>query len=291
MPIYRQSYRAFDGEFVRRFRWMTVAQYEMRGMFGARETLILGGFALIHFLLRVMQIVAINLIATDPRNPLSPMIRSIDFLAVDNRLFFDFIRVQAPLIFIICISAGARMICDDSRNNLFEVYFSKPLYWWDYLLGKFNALLIVSLGVTALPALVLLILHNMLGPSIERLQDTWWLPGPIIAFSLLVCVPSALAVLTSSSLFKSQRFAAAAVFMVLFANLVLGPFLDNLLLNKNALFIALPLSINRIGEALFQARFPIFTMHWGWSLLYVLVVCLGLSYILTQRLRRSAVAL
>ena len=290
MPIYDQSYRPYDGTVRRRFRWWTMVEQELRVLFRQRPFVYLLIIAMMHFFLRVFQVIAVDIIMSNPNNPLAVTLRGIAMLTIDAKMFLDFVRIQAPLVFVISLFAGAGMICDDFRNNLMEIYFSKPLNWRDYVLGKTMTLATIGLAMTAVPAIFLVVLHNMLAPSLRTLGDTYWLPIPILLFSLIVVLPCALGVLAGSALFKSQRYAAIAVFMVLFGNNMAAVLLSEFLHERSFLALGLPMSINRVGESLFAQRRAMFELHWSWSALFVVAVCAAALWAVCRRVRRAEIA-
>ena len=102
---------------------------------------------------------------------MAAMLSQLQGITVKSSTFFDFISLQTPVMFIILLYAGTGMICNDFRNNLMEIYFSKPLRWHDYLLGKAATLILLGLSVTALPALFLIAEHVILLPSWELARE------------------------------------------------------------------------------------------------------------------------
>ena len=287
MPIYEHSYRTFDGEVVRRFRWWSIVKQEFRVLFSARPFLILLIIALILFLFRILQIVTYDTLYSDPNNMLAQFAREIELLDVGPRLWYDFLSFQASLVFIMCLYAGSGMICDDVRNNLLEVYFSKPLFWRDYVLGKIMTLVLLGFGLTFFPAVILVIQHNLLAPSMDTLRESWWFIPASLAYSLAICVPTALGVLASSALFMSQRFAGIAIFMILFANMTIGGLLEGLLHRDGVLIIAFPIAVNRIGEAVFDLDQSIVDTPWPVAAIYVGTVSLICLVLICRRIRKA----
>jgi len=290
MPIYQQTYRSYQGTLRRRFRWWTIVKQELRVLFSQRAFVILMMAALLHFVFRILQIVAFDIVRMDPNNPINAMIQNVGMFVVNDAMFFDFLRIQSSVVFLTCIFAGSGMICDDTRNNLMEVYFSKPISWKDYVLGKTMTLVVIGLLLTAVPGLILVILHNLLAPGWKTLTQTYWYPGSILAFSLVIVVPCALGVLASSALLKSQRFASIAVFMVLFADLAMGGILSEALHMRNYAIVAFPAAIDHLGSLLFKQKHSMLTMHWTWPALFEAVVCLGCLWIVCRKVKRAEVA-
>ena len=289
MPIYRQTYRHFDGEVRRHFRWMIVVKQELRVLLGMKLFMLLLLGALLHFLLRLLQVVAYDVVVQDPNNPLSAMLKQVTMLVVDKDMMRAFVQFQTPLVFLMMLYIGAGMISNDFSNNLMEVYFSKPITWLDYALGKVLTLLFVGLSITAVPSVILVLVHNLLLPGMETIQTSWWWIFAAIGYSLIIVLPTALGILASSSLLQSQNYAAIAVFLVIVANSSMGLLLSQLLYDRDYALVAFPYTIETIGEYLFgirrqhQASLPI-------ALSYVAFVCLASLWIIFRRVRRAEVA-
>jgi ABC-type transport system involved in multi-copper enzyme maturation permease subunit len=111
--------------------------------------------------------------------------------------------------FIIALAAvltaviGGPLISRDIRLGGITMYFSKSITRFDYLLGKFLALLIYLGSVTFLPAFILqlgLITLSPLGISLwQHLLNTI----SILAHSLIIIIPSCAMILAFSSFSKS----------------------------------------------------------------------------------------
>lgn len=291
MPVYTRTYRHYEGEFRRHARWALIVEQELRILAKTKIFMFLCACAFLHFLMRLLIVVAYDVIMQDPNNIAAPMLQQVQFIVVKEESFFDFLRIQAPLVLLTCLYAGSGMICNDFRNNLMEVYFSKPITWRDYALGKVLSLILIGLAFTVLPGVLLVVLHNLLAPGWETLTTTFWWPLEIFAFSLVFVVPCALGVLACSALLQSQNYAAIAVFMITVANGVLGGLLALFLRDENYLVVAFPTTINRVGQALFNQQHLLFTLHWGWSMLYIALVCLACMVIIFRRVRRAECAL
>ena len=290
MPIYRQSYRTYDGSVRSHFRWWVIIKQELRVLFRTRMFIGIIILGYVHVCLRILQIVAYDTLSNSPRNPITEVLKQVEMFTVSSSTFFDFLRMQSGLVFLGTILAGAGMICDDYKNNLMEVYFSKPITWRDYALGKIMTLVLIGLSFTAIPAILLVFLHNMMAASLATLQATYWLPVSITGFSLALVVPCALGVLACSALSSSQRYASIAVFMVLFGDLTVGRIVPDLLHERNYAIIAFPLAINRVGEFLFGERRPLFDLSWQWSALYIAIVCAVCLWFICSRARRAEIA-
>ena len=288
MPIYEQSYRNYEGQFQSRFRWAIILVQELRVLSQARVFRFLMIFALLHCMLRLLQVVAFDMITQDPNHPFR-MLQQVAAFKVDAKMFFNFIQIQAPLVFLISLYAGTGMICNDFRNNLMEIYFSKPISWRDYVLGKVFTLIFVGLAITALPAVFLIGLHNLLLPSIDLFIESLSWMAAAAAFSLVIVLPCATATLASSALLTSQNFAAISLISLLIADSVIGGILYTALPHNYGI-VSLPMAIDELGIHLFGGTNTLFDFSWIWSFLFVATVCIVTSAIIVQKVRRAEVA-
>lgn len=312
MPIFDQSYRSYQGELKRRFRWPVITAQELRILWGRRMFYFLVIGSVFHILLRVLQLYLFDFASVVPDGPFreiqEEMQRELqrrqghghdDFLAMaGSRLrdigpwfFFDFLRLQGALVFLILLYSGTGLICNDFRNNLTEIYFSKPMTWKDYVMGKISTLLVVGILLTAVPGVFLLLLHNLFNASWHTVTETAWLVWPIFAFSLVLVLPMALAVLASSSLVNSARIAGIALFLIFFTDVTLGPLVAAILENEQLAVIAFPVAVNRLGELLFAESFNIVRVPWTASACFVTAVCAGALAIICRKARRAEIQL
>lgn len=290
MPIYQQSYRNFEGRMVHRFRWFIVLEQEWRVLNSSKIFIGLMLVALIHIVLRFLQVIMYDVIMQDPNHPLTPFLNKVQFIVVNENMLIEFTRLQTPIMYLIMLYAGSGMICNDFRNNLIDVYFSKPITWFDFALGKVLSLVSVGFAVMGLPGIAFVLLHNMLAPSWELLMTSWWWIPSMFLFSLVMVVPAALAILAASALIKSQGHAAITIIMISVVNGIFGPLLGALLRNNNYIIIWFLMAQGQLGEVLFRRNFPLWSLHWGWSLLYVVVVCALCTYIIFRRVKRAEAA-
>ncbi len=289
MPIYEQTYRSYEGTLRPHFRWMTMVRQEWRVLLTRRMFIFLVLMGNFHFLLRVLQVYVLDVLSKQSGGLFVDAIAGAQFEDIGAWIYFDFLRMQSPLIFITLIYAGSDLICNDFRNNLMEIFFSKPLNWRDYVMGKVMTLVSIGMALTALPALFMALLHVLFVPTLEELGNTLLLVVPTIGFSLVLVLSFSLAILASSALINSTRFAAIAVFMIAFIDITVGALLAVLTGEGNYLTIAFPVSLNHLGEFMFQeTRYvnPI-DVPWPGPALFVLAVC-GVSLAFICRKVREA---
>lgn len=290
MPVYRRSYRNYEGTLRRHFRWAIVTEQELRVLSKSRVFMAFCLMGLLHAIMRLMQIVAYDVIMQNPNNPLTPMLVHVSAIIVRETTFFDFVRIQSSLVFVATLYAGAGMICNDFRHNLMPVYFAKPIRWYDYALGKFFALTTVGILLTAVPGVILVVLHNILAPSWDLLATSYWWPASIIAFSLTVVLPCACGVLASSAVLGSQNFAAVAVVMLVVADSAMGAILSHALHWPSLFLLSFPLSINRIGESQFLQSSVMFDAPIIWPAFFWTSICAVSVWCVVRRVRSAEAA-
>lgn len=289
MPIYNNTYRQYDGQPRRRLRWLVVVEQELKTLSKFRVFKAMYLFAWLHIIVRIMQIVAYDVLAQDPNNPLQLVFANLDVVEINAGTFFSFLYLQTSLMFILLLYCGAGMICNDVRNNLMEIYFSKPLTWKDYALGKIATLMFLGLSITVIPGILLVALHNLLLPSAATLGSTWWWPLSIAAYSMLMVTPAALCILAFSALLPSQNYATITIIMTLVANSSLAGLLSGLLHQRNYLAVSFPLSIRRVGEVLFHDNRVLYSLAWHWCFIYIAVVCFMALMIILRKVRREEI--
>ena len=290
MPLYRLTYRNYDGQARSRFRWRTIVAQDLRVLFSKRMfllTVLAGELTFIFFLFRIM---SHDVIRTNPTNPIAIAFRNMSMLDVNSKTFFDFVRLQSTMVFFLTIYAGASMIADDFRNNLMDVYFSKPLRWYDYVSGKIITLLLLSLSQTAVPGVMLVVFHNLFAPSMERLHATWWFVGAITEFSILMSVPCALAMLACSSLFRRGADASVAFVLIVVLNAIAGSIMQDLLKVPNYGLVSALDAVNYLGESMFSLRHHIYTLHWTIPAACIAIFSLLCLWVVCRRVKRAEVA-
>ncbi len=289
MPIFDHTFRPYEGAARRHFRWWIIAAQEFRVLFAQRGFVALVLLATLPILLRMLMIVAYDM-AKYMSKDIAMVVAQANFLTVNERTFFDFLRIQSPFVFLITVMAGSGLICSDFRNNLTLVYYAKPLTWKDYAFGKIGALFILGMSLTAVPGLLLLLLHNLLVPSVATFTNSVWMIAPIIEFSAVVTLACSLGVLALSALFLSQRFVGVAAFMILLANVAFGESLSQALAIPNCRIIVIPLAINRVGEALFKQTQLVFPASAFYAFLVPLVIMVVGFWIVCSKARRAEFA-
>jgi ABC-2 type transport system permease protein len=215
MPIHDQGYRRYRG---RREppgrRWWVIARAGI--VERLRERLFLGLllFAWAPFIFRAVQIYV------------SANVPQAGFLAPTATTFREFLDQQGAFVFFVTIYAGAGLIANDRRANALQIYLSKPLTRVEYITGKLVTLLVFLVGVTFLPAMLLLLLQMMFAGNVNFIVSNLFLFPAITLFSIIQVFVAAFTMLALSSLSRSRRFVgimyAGIVFFTAAMNQALG---------------------------------------------------------------------
>jgi ABC-2 type transport system permease protein len=195
MPIHDQGYRRYGGHRQPQGRiWWVIARSGIINML--RKRLFLG-LMLLAWAPFVVYAVMFYLAANYPQ---------VSVLSASPQTFRDFLDRQAIFVFFVTIYVGAGLIANDHRANALQIYLSKPMGRSEYIVGKLAVLAVFLIGVTWLPAILLLLLQIMFAGSITFIRSNLFLFPAITLFALVQVFTAAFAMLALSSMSKSSRF-------------------------------------------------------------------------------------
>jgi ABC-type transport system involved in multi-copper enzyme maturation permease subunit len=195
MPIHDQGYRRYGGRREPSGRtWAVIARNGILNMVRQRKFL---GLLLLAWLPFVVHAVQFYIAANFPQ---------ASMLAATPKTFRDFFEWQTLFVFIVTIYAGAGLIANDRRANALQIYLSKPMTRVEYIIGKLAVLVVFLVGVTWLPAMLLLILQIMFAGSVTFIRNNLFLFPAITLFAVIQVFTAAFAMLALSSMSKSSRF-------------------------------------------------------------------------------------
>ena len=197
MPIHDQGYRRYGGRRQPHGRtWWVIARAGLLERLRERKFLGLLLIAWLPFLVRAVQMyVASN-------------VPQAAFLAPTAATFREYLDQQGIFVFFITIYAGSGLIANDKRANALQIYLSKPLTRIEYVAGKLVTLLIFLVGVTWVPAMLLLLLQILFAGNFTFIRANLFLIPGITLFSAILVLFSSFAMLALSSMSKSRRFVA-----------------------------------------------------------------------------------
>jgi ABC-type transport system involved in multi-copper enzyme maturation permease subunit len=205
-PVHDQSYRRYQGTREPHGRgWLVIAGVGLRAVLAKKMFLALLLLAWLPFLVRTVQIYAVTMYP-----------QASEVLPVNARMFQSFVEGQGLFAFFVTIYVGAGLIANDRRANALQVYLSKPILRIEYIAGKLAVLATFLLGVTLLPAVLLVIVQIVLSGSVNLLRDHPALIPAVILASLIRVIVAAATMLALSSISRSARYVAVMYSGIIF---------------------------------------------------------------------------
>jgi ABC-2 type transport system permease protein len=183
--------------------WWTMARTQFLAALKFRPFIVLLLFAWVPFVARGVQFY------------LASSIQQVSMLAATPQTFRDFLDQQGLFVFLVTIALGGA-IADDRRANALQLYLSKPLTRMEYIIGRLVPALGCLLGVTFVPAMLLLFLQIAFSGSTTFVQQNLFLVPAITLVSLTQALLSSFAILALSSLSKSRRFVSVMYAGIIF---------------------------------------------------------------------------
>ena len=272
MPIHDQGYRHYAGR--RRppgTAWWVIARQQIGTVLSQKRYLILLLIAWVPFVGRVVQIY------------LAANFQQAAFLATSAQLFRGFLDQQGLFVFLLIVGASGA-IADDRRANALQVYLSKPLTRVEYIAGKLFAPLAFVLGVTLLPAVLLLLVHVAFSGSLTFVAQNLYLLPAIVLYSVTLALVGTFTMVALSSLSKSRRFTALTFTGLFFFTTAMYQALQRITGSQLWALMSPRDLLSVIGDAAFripgQRAVPL------WAALIAVMVIIGLSVaVLEKRIR------
>ena len=205
-PVHDQSYRRYQGKREPHGRgWLVIAGVGIRAVLAKKMFLGLLLLSWLPFLVRTVQIYAVTMYP-----------QTSDVLPVNARMFQSFVEGQGLFAFFVTIYVGAGLIANDRRANALQVYLSKPILRIEYIAGKLAILATFLLGVTLLPAVLLVIMQIVLSGNIDLLRVHPTLIPAVVLASLIRVIVASATMLALSSISRSARYVAVMYTGVIF---------------------------------------------------------------------------
>jgi len=242
MPIHDQGYRRYEGVRARPGRaWWVIARMHIVAALRRRWFLVLLTAGWIQFVGRAGIIVV------------SSTFQQIPGLEMTSESFRNFLVGQSFFVFIIAIAMGG-LIADDRRANALQVYLSKPLTRTEYILGKAVPLLVFILGVTFVPAILLLIVQIIFAGSISFVTNNLFLLPAITLATMVRALLTTFTILALSSLSKSRRFVAIMFAGVIFFTSAMQQVLRTITGSRAWAAISPGSMVDVVTDAVFRVR-------------------------------------
>jgi ABC-2 type transport system permease protein len=274
MPIHDQSYRRYAGERSALGRsWLVIASAGIKSMIRKRPLL---GLLLLGWMQFIGRAVTFWFASNVPQ--------TAQVLAPSAETFRDFLDKQGFFVFVFTVYVGAGLIANDRRANALQVYLSKPLTRAEYVAGKFAILFVFLVGVTWLPAILLLLIQVLFAGSLAFVRDNFFLLPAITLFSLLQVLVSAMTMLALSSMSKSSRFVGIMYAGLIFFTAAMFQALRGITRNSTWAFLSPTDTLEQIGAVIFRAD-PPYDLSPTFAVVTLIVLIAGSAWILERRVR------
>ena len=273
MPIHDQSYRRYaGGRATPGWSWTVIAWAGITNMIRKRAFLGLLLFAWMPFIIRAVQV---YLATNFPQAAL---------LAPTAETFREFLEQQEFFVFIITIYVGAGLIANDRRANALQIYLSKPLLRSEYIAGKAAILFVFLVGVTWLPAILLLLVQILFAGSFAFVRANAFLFPAITVGALLQVFVATFTMLALSSLSKSSRYVGILYAGVIFFTASIYGAMYAITGDSSLSWLSLSSSVTQVVDVVFRVK-PRYATPWPVSLIVVLGMIVVSISVLERRVR------
>lgn len=264
MPIYEESYRSWHGQLDGKlWTWFVIAKTGIR-LLWKRGMILLLLLSSIPFFVRAVQIYLMTRYG-DQVN----IGQVVDGFKINPGFFYSFLQGQTFLLLLVLIFSGASLIANDRKFKALPLYFSKPVGFGDYVLGKFLVVGFYGSLVTVVPGLILFLVRVALARDASFLKTFYWVPLSLLGYTAIALVVLGGLILALSSAARGTRSAA-----ILFFAIIMFPDVFRQILSRipEVSLFSLTADLRQVGAALFaqQAAFPVATV-WSWVALVVAV--------------------
>jgi ABC-type transport system involved in multi-copper enzyme maturation permease subunit len=273
MPIHDQGYRRYLGTRAAIGRsWQVMTRAGVMSIVTKRLFIALMLFAYSGFIVRAVQIY------------LSETFTQAAFLAPKGETFREFLEQQGPFVFFVTIWVGAGLIANDRRANALQLYLSKPMTSAEYIAGKLSILFIFLVGVTFVPAMLLLLTQAAFAGNLTFIRNNIYLIPAITLFSLAQVLLAATTMLALSSLSKSARFVAVMYAGLFFFTTALFNALRGITGRSAFAWLSPGASLQQLGDVIFRLE-PRYQTPPAIAAITVVILIAGSIYILMRRVR------
>jgi ABC-2 type transport system permease protein len=269
MPIHDQGYRRYGGTRARGRAWLVMLRNGVIGMMRNRRWIVLMIASWIQFVVRAIQFyIAANF-------------AQAAIVAPSASTFRDFFDRQDLFVFLVTITLGASAIAEDRRTNALQIYLSKPLTRFEYLVGKLSVLMVFLLFITWVPAILLLVVQVVFAGNFTFLKANAFLFPAITVYSMIEVVMVSMCMLALSSLSTSGRFAGILYTALIFFSDALSGVLRAVTGSTRVSWVSFGNNLAQLGDLIF--RVPLrYETPWILSLAIV-VGLIGLSALILER--------
>jgi ABC-2 type transport system permease protein len=268
MPVYEESYRSWEGRLIPKPKtFFVIARTGIR-LLWQKGLIFIMILAYIPFIIKAIQIFVASKV--DENSELLQMVKG---LQINPEYFFRIFMGrgafpgQMVFFILVLIFVGAGLIANDRRLKALSIYFSKPVSFWDYVVGKWLVIAFYGSMVTLVPSLLLFLFRVIPNQDWIFLKTYFWIPLASMGYVFIATLTMGGLVLAFSSMARSTRMVGLSFFALLTFTDVFRLIFRSI---PNVGLISLTADINQIGTMLFGIT-PIYKTFSVWSAVFVLV--------------------
>jgi ABC-type transport system involved in multi-copper enzyme maturation permease subunit len=272
-PIHDQSYRHYGGGKAAPGRsWTVIAWAGIKSLIRKRAFMGLLIFAWAPFIVRAVQMyISANYPQAAILNP-------------TPETFRQYLEQQDFFVFVITVYVGAGLIANDRRANALQIYLSKPLMRSEYIAGKLAVLFSFLIGITLVPAMLLLFIKVMFDGNFTFLKANLFLIPAITIGALLQVTLAAFTMLALSSLSKSARYVGILYVGITFFTSAIYGVLYMITGSSRVSWISIAANVSQVVDVVFRLK-PRYTTPWQVSLLVIVALVVVSISVLERRVR------
>ncbi len=298
MAVYKRSYKPYAGELTANWtRFLILPRYSLAKIFDSKLLIGLFIVSLLPFL------VALTIIYLS-HNPIARTLiglRGENIISINNTFFFQLLKFQGSLAFLITAWIGPGLVSPDLTNNALPLYLCRPFSRTEYVLGKISILFFLLSVVTWIPDLFLFVLQ-------AELEGNGWftanlpIAGAIVIGSLVWIAVQSLLALALSAWVKWRIAASGLMFAIFFVAAGFGEVFNAVLRTYWGHTVNLVYLIDEVWADLFGVPFGIginargmigdprlLSVPVGVAWVILLGVCVLCLLVLNRRLRAREV--
>ncbi len=274
MAVYRRSYALYSGALTPAWsRCLVLFRYSRQNLFRSKFQTALFALCFFYPVACLFGIyVAHNLNFLQRAG-----IGGLQFVNIDSKFFFYFVRVQGVLAFLLTAFTGPGLISPDIANGALPLYFCRPFSRAEYVLGKSSVLAILLSQVTWIPGLVLFAVQAALAGRAWT-WDHFWIAGSLVVSFLIWIAFLSLLAMALSAWVKWKIVAGALLLAVFFFGAGFAQAINNVMRTQLGDFLNIVYLMGTVWTALFgidaQRSMPVLR---AWTaLLAYCAICLAL---------------
>jgi ABC-2 type transport system permease protein len=247
MPIYERGYRRWRGKLGRgRLRFWPIVRRTGLLRMKRRGFIVLLAISNLPFFVKMAELYIRTRLGTFEQ------VRSMGMTEVEPSFFHNFLSIATLPAVIIVIVTGASLICSDRRAGALQIYFSRPVTRYDYLLGKIGVLSLFIAVVTLIPALLLFIMAIFLQPGGGFFSENYWILFSIIFYYITLSLAFGATMLAFSSLIDRTRFVAMSWVAFFMGTAAIGDIFDSYGPSPHLALVSIDAIRSRVLDALFK---------------------------------------